>query len=915
MEKQNYKKTLTVNGKSYSYYSIKQLQEDGFANIERLPFSIRILVENLLRNLDGKVVNETHLKNIANWQTKYDTPVEIPHHPARVIMQDFTGVPGVVDLAAMRDAAKELGLDPKKVNPLVPVDLIIDHSVQIDFFGSEDAYRKNLELEYKRNKERYQLLKWAQKAFDNMRVFPPGSGIIHQVNLEYIAKVVLTKEENGETIAYPDTLVGTDSHTTMINGLGVMGWGVGGIEAEAVMLGQPYYMKIPEVVGVKLTGELPEGATTTDLVLTITQKLREVGVVEKFVEYFGEGVKKLSLPDRATIANMAPEYGATMGFFPVDEETVNFLKLTNRGEIADLVEAYTKENMLFYTGNETPEYSQIIEIDMSTIEPSLAGPSRPQDRVSLKDMKKTFIDLLNCNYNREIDIKEITAFEDEAGKDLEIGECRVHKGKKVVKVKLEDEEVVLSDGSVVIASITSCTNTSNPSVLIGAGILAKKAVEKGLTVKPYVKTSLAPGSRVVEAYLKKAGLLPYLEALRFHIVGFGCTTCIGNSGPLNPEIEKAIKENDLIVSAVLSGNRNFEARIHPDVKANWLASPVLVVAYAIAGRTDIDLTTEPIGKDPNGNPVYLKDIWPTQEEIKQVLNEVLTPEIFEEKYRNILDGDEFWQALEAPTGETFDWDENSTYIRKPPYFDGFKLEVEPPKDIKGARVLELLGDSITTDHISPAGKIPPEYPAGKYLLERGVPVEEFNSYGARRGNHEVMVRGTFANVRIKNKLVAPKEGGYTLKLPEKEEMFVYDASVKYAEEGTPLIVLGGKEYGTGSSRDWAAKGTQLLGVKAVIVKSFERIHRSNLVGMGVLPLVFKEGEGWEELGLDGTEEYEILGIEDIAPGKELTVRAKKENGEIVEFKVKTRLDTVVDVEYFKNGGILPMVLRKIAKQN
>ncbi|RUM46350.1 MAG: aconitate hydratase AcnA [Hydrogenothermus sp.] len=915
MEKQNYKKTLNVNGKSYSYYSIKQLQEDGFANIERLPFSIRILVENLLRNLDGKVVNEAHLKNIANWQTKYDTPVEIPHHPARVIMQDFTGVPGVVDLAAMRDAAKELGLDPKKVNPLVPVDLIIDHSVQIDFFGSEDAYRKNLELEYKRNKERYQLLKWAQKAFDNMRVFPPGSGIIHQVNLEYIARVVLTKEENGETLAYPDTLVGTDSHTTMINGLGVMGWGVGGIEAEAVMLGQPYYMKIPEVVGVKLTGELPEGATTTDLVLTITQKLREIGVVEKFVEYFGEGVKKLSLPDRATIANMAPEYGATMGFFPVDEETVNFLRLTNRGETAELVESYTKENMLFYTGNETPEYSQVIEIDMSKIEPSLAGPSRPQDRVALKDMKKTFIDLLNCNYNREIDIKEITAFEDEAGKDLEVGECRIHKGKKVVKVKLDDEEVVLSDGSVVIASITSCTNTSNPSVLIGAGILAKKAVEKGLTVKPYVKTSLAPGSRVVEAYLKKAGLLPYLEALRFHIVGFGCTTCIGNSGPLNPEIEKAIKENDLIVSAVLSGNRNFEARIHPDVKANWLASPVLVVAYAIAGRTDIDLTNEPIGKDPNGNPVYLKDIWPTQEEIKQVLSEVLTPDIFEEKYKNILDGDEFWQALEAPTGETFDWDENSTYIRKPPYFDGFKLEVEPPKDIKGARVLELLGDSITTDHISPAGKIPPEYPAGKYLLERGVPVEEFNSYGARRGNHEVMVRGTFANVRIKNKLVAPKEGGYTLKLPEKEEMFVYDASVKYAEEGTPLIVLGGKEYGTGSSRDWAAKGTALLGVKAVIVKSFERIHRSNLVGMGVLPLVFEKGQGWEELGLDGTEEYEIIGIENISPGATLTIRAKKENGEVVEFNVKTRLDTAVDVEYFKNGGILPMVLRKIAKQN
>ncbi len=909
MNKSDFTKSISVNGKNYTIYSLEKLQEAGIGNIERLPFSIRVLVENLLRNFDGTVVDEEHVKNIANWQKKYETPVEIPHHPARVLMQDFTGVPGVVDLAVMRDAAKELGIEPKKVNPLVPVDLVIDHSVQIDFFGSEDAYNKNLELEYKRNKERYQLLKWAQNAFDTLRIFPPGSGIIHQVNLEYIAQVVMNKDG----IAFPDSLVGTDSHTTMINGLGVIGWGVGGIEAEAVMLGQPYYMKIPEVVGVKLTGELPEGATTTDLVLTITQKLREVGVVEKFVEYFGEGVKKLSLPDRATIANMSPEYGATMGFFPVDEETINFLRLTNRKEAAELAEKYTKENMLFYTGSETPEYSEVIEIDMSKVESSLAGPSRPQDRVNLKDMKKTFVDLLNCNYNRDIDVKELTAFEDEAGKDMEIGECRLHKGKKVVKVELDGEEVVIGDGSVVIASITSCTNTSNPSVLIGAGLLAKKAVEKGLTVKPYVKTSLAPGSRVVEGYLKKAGLLPYLEALKFHIVGFGCTTCIGNSGPLNPNIEKAIKDNDLVVSAVLSGNRNFEARIHSDVKANWLASPILVVAYAIAGRTDIDLTTEPIGKDPNGNPIYLKDIWPSQEEINKIMNEVLTPDIFEEKYKDVLKGDEYWQSLEAPTGEIFEWDPNSTYVRKPPYFEGFTLDVKPPSNISGARVLELLGDSVTTDHISPAGKIPEDYPAGKYLIEHGVKPEDFNSYGSRRGNHEVMVRGTFANVRIKNKLVAPKEGGYTLKFPEKEEMFVYDAAVKYAEEGVPLIVLGGKEYGTGSSRDWAAKGTQLLGVKAVIVKSFERIHRSNLVGMGVLPLQFKEGEGWEELGLDGSEVYELIGIDEIAPGKELTVRATKENGETVEFNVISRLDTVVDVEYFKNGGILPLVLRKIAK--
>ena len=911
MEK--FKTALDINEKSYQIYSLKLLN-DEYSGIEKIPFSVRVLIENIIRKFDGKVVTEDHIKEIVRWKKRYDKPVEIPFYPSRVIMQDFTGVPGVVDLAAMRDAAKELGIDPKKVNPLVPVDLIIDHSIQIDFFGTEDAYRKNLELEYRRNSERYQLLKWAQNAFDNMRVFPPGAGIIHQVNLEYIAKVVMLEEKDGEAVAYPDTVVGTDSHTTMINGLGVLGWGVGGIEAEAVMLGQPYYMKIPEVVGVKLVGELPEGVTTTDLVLTITQKLRDYGVVEKFVEFFGEGVKKLSLPDRATISNMAPEYGATAGYFPIDEETIRFLRLTGREDTAGLVEAYAKENMLFYYGNEKIDYTDIIEIDLSNIEPSLAGPSRPQDRVSLKDMKKSFIDILNCSYGRDIDIKEITAFEDEAGKDMEVGQCRIHKGKKMAKIDINGEQVVIGDGSVVIASITSCTNTSNPSVLIAAGLLAKKAVEKGLTVKPFVKTSFAPGSRVVEEYLKRAGLLPYLEALRFHIVGYGCTTCIGNSGPLHPQIEKAIKDNDLIVAAVLSGNRNFEARIHPDVKANYLASPPLVVAYAIAGRTDIDLTKEPIGKDPNGDPVYLKDIWPSQKEIKQIMEKVLDPQMFKEKYSNILEGDQFWKELKAPTGETFKWDPKSTYIRKPPYFEGFTVDVVPPSDIKNARVLELLGDSVTTDHISPAGKIPPDYPAGRYLIEHGVKPEDFNSYGARRGNHEVMVRGTFANVRIKNRLVAPKEGGYTLKFPEKKEMFVYDAAVEYQKEGIPLVVLGGKEYGTGSSRDWAAKGTKLLGVQTVIVKSFERIHRSNLVGMGVLPLVFREGEGWEELGLDGSEIYDIIGVEDIYPGKELTIRAKKENGKIIEFKVISRLDTVVDVEYFKNGGILPMVLRKIIKE-
>ncbi len=914
MHKEDFKLKINLKGKYYSYFSLKKLQEKGIADIERLPFSIRILVENLLRNLDGKVVKEKDLIEVANWKRVYKNPVEIPHHPARVIMQDFTGVPAVVDLAVMRDAMKELGKDPQKINPVVPVDLVIDHSVQIDFFGSKDAFRKNLEYEYKRNKERYQLLKWAQKAFKNLRIFPPGAGIIHQVNVEFLGKVVMDKEENGERIAFPDSLVGTDSHTTMIDGLGVMGWGVGGIEAEAVMLGQPYYMKIPEVVGVRLKGKLPEGATTTDLVLTVTERLRKHGVVEKFVEFFGEGLKNLSVPDRTTLANMAPEYGATMGFFPVDEKTIEFLELTNRKERARLVEAYTKENLLFFSEDQHPEYSSLVEIDMSEVEPSLAGPSRPQDRVSLRDMKRVFVDILNNDYGRNVDINEINSLDFPSPEKFQLNKCSLFKGKKGVKVNLDGREVVIEDGSVVIASITSCTNTSNPTVLIGAGILAKKAVEKGLKVKPYVKTSLAPGSRVVEGYLKKAGLLEYLEKLKFHIVGYGCTTCIGNSGPLHPEIEKAVSENDLIVSAVLSGNRNFEARIHPYVKTNWLASPLLVVAYAIAGRSDVDLTREPLGIDKNGNSVFLKDIWPSLSEINETMSQVLSPDLFEEKYSKILEGDEFWKSLQAPEGEVFQWDEKSTYIRKAPYFENFSLDIVEPEDIEKARVLELLGDSVTTDHISPAGRIPVDSPAGKYLIEHGVKPEDFNSYGSRRGNHEVMIRGTFANVRIKNLLVSPKEGGYTLKLPEKKEMFVFDAAMEYKKEGTPLLIIAGKEYGTGSSRDWAAKGTLLLGVKAVLAESFERIHRSNLVGMGVLPLVFKEGENRQTLGLTGFEVYFLSGVKDIEPGREIKVKAIKENGEKIEFSVLSRLDTAVDVEYFKHGGILPLVLRKLAKE-
>ena len=880
--------TITVGRKKLKIFKLPWLEKQGFTKISRLPYSIRILLENMLRNCDGYLVTEEDVKAIASWQPK--PPLrEIPYMPARVLLQDFTGVPCVVDLAAMRDAVKRLGKDPKIINPLKPVDLVIDHSVQVEYFGTSYAFDWNVKREFELNKERYILLKWAQKSFKNFRVVPPGTGIVHQVNLEYLSKVV--QVENG--FAFPDTLVGTDSHTTMINGLGVLGWGVGGIEAEAVMLGQPYYITIPEVIGVKLTGELPEGVTATDLVLTITNVLRKKGVVEKFVEYFGPGVSKLSVADRATIANMSPEYGATCGFFPIDNETINYLKLTGRENIAKIVEVYAKEQGLFrYDDSPEPEYTDVVEIDMSQIEPTLAGPSRPQDKVLLREIKPHFDKVLKENYK----------INDEQ--------------KKTVEIQFRNQKVELTHGSVVIAAITSCTNTSNPTVLIGAGLLAKKAVEKGLTAKPYVKTSLAPGSRVVTEYLQQAGLMPYLEALGFHLAGYGCTTCIGNSGPLPEQISKAITENNLVVTAVLSGNRNFEARIHPLVKANYLASPLLVVAYAIAGKIDIDFNNEPIGYDPNGNPVYLKDIWPSQDEINETINKVLSSKLFKKKYADVFEGNEYWKNIPITESELFEWDPNSTYIQNPPFFENLKLEVEPPKDITNAYCLAVFGDSITTDHISPAGSISENSPAGKYLIERGIPKSEFNTFGARRGAHEVMMRGTFGNVRIKNLMLPGVEGGWTIYIPTGEKMFIYDAAMRYKQENRPLIVIAGKEYGTGSSRDWAAKGTYLLGVKAVIAESFERIHRSNLVGMGVLPLQFKEGENRETLGLTGFEEYTIEGIaENLYPRKILKVTAKSSDGSIKTFEVIARLDTPVEVEYYINGGIMQTVLRKLLKNS
>jgi aconitate hydratase len=887
------KSRLRTSFGEVALYRIDALQQAGVNGLDRLPYSIRVLLENLLRHEDGRIITAEDVLALARWSGAGE-PREIAFMPARVVMQDFTGVPAVVDLAAMRSAMHRLGGDPMKINPVVPVDLVIDHSVQVDVFGTPDAYEQNVALEYQRNVERYSFLRWAQSAFREFRIVPPGMGIVHQVNLEYLSPLVHRREQHGEVTAYPDTLVGTDSHTTMINGLGVLGWGVGGIEAEAVMLGQPYYMLTPEVVGFRLTSELPEGATATDLVLTVTQMLRQKGVVGKFVEFTGEGVSRLSLPDRATIANMAPEYGATMGFFPVDAETIAYLRGTGRpDEVVELAERYCKENLLFRTDDAPePVFSDLLELDLSTVEPSLAGPKRPHDRVRLRDAKTSFAISLRAP------IKE---------RGFELSEEQLGK-----RVAVEGTDYSLTHGDVVIAAITSCTNTSNPSVMIGAGLLAKKAVERGLQVKPWVKTSLAPGSRVVTDYLQASGLIPYLEQLRFHVVGYGCTTCIGNSGPVPEPIARAVKEGDLVVAAVLSGNRNFEGRINPVVRANYLASPMLVVAYALAGTVNIDLFNEPLGTDRNGQPVYLRDIWPSQEEIRGAIAAALDPEMFRRQYARVFAGDKFWQNLPVPEGELYAWDPNSTYIQEPPYFVNLSPEPEPLSDIEDAYVLAVFGDSITTDHISPAGSIAVHSPAGQYLIQRGVSPQEFNSYGARRGNHEVMMRGTFANIRIKNLLLPGTEGGITVHFPSGETLPIYEAAMRYKEAGIPLVVIAGKEYGSGSSRDWAAKGTILLGVKAVLAESFERIHRSNLVGMGVLPLQFQPGENRDTLGLTGRERYSILGIRDLQPRQTVTVVAREENGNEKRFTAIARIDTPVEVEYYGHGGILQMVLRQMA---
>jgi aconitate hydratase len=895
---------LRVGEKDYTIYKLSKLEQDGLIKSSRLPCSLRIMLESVLRQFNGREYTEKQVTDLAAWTPDRKERTPLPYRPARVIMQDFTGVPAIVDLAAMRSAVARLGHDPQRINPLVPVDLVIDHSFQVDFFGSLDALQKNAELEFQRNRERYEFLHWGQRAFDNFRVVPPMTGIVHQVNLEYLGKVVIEEDVDGKLFAFPDTLVGTDSHTTMINGLGVVGWGVGGIEAEAAMLGQPIDMLSPEVIGFKLTGELSEGVTATDLTLTVTQMLRNKGVVDKFVEFFGPGLSSMTLPDRATIANMAPEYGATIGFFPVDHETVRYLRLTGRPEgLVTLVEHYCKEQGLFRTDDTPdPEFNDLLELELDSVEPSMAGPKRPQDRVPLQEIKKNFRLVLTAPRNQRG--YELTL------PDLEKSVTLDMNGKGTG----ENEE--MGHGSVVIASITSCTNTSNPSVMLGAGLLAKKAVEKGLRSKPYVKTSLAPGSRVVTEYLEKAGLMEPLAQLGFNLVGYGCATCIGNSGPLPANVVKAVNEGDLVAAAVLSGNRNFEGRIHPYVRANYLASPPLVVAFALAGTVDIDMIHEPLGKDREGNPVYLRDIWPTTEEIKQAIAYSIDPEMFKEKYANVFTGNETWNAISARGDALYQWVPESTYIQEPPFF--VDLSPEPPQieEIHGARVLAVLGDSITTDHISPAGAIPTHSPAGRYLIDRGVQPRDFNSYGSRRGNDRVMTRGTFANIRLKNMLV-DVEGGYTLFMGDqrsKEVVSIYDAAMKYKARDIPLIVLAGKEYGTGSSRDWAAKGTLLLGVKAVIAESYERIHRSNLVGMGVLPLQFLPGDNIETLGLTGSEVFSIEGLNnEIVPGSVLTVTAQKARGKPVVFNVVARLDTVIEVDYFRNGGILHTVLRNMLK--
>ncbi|MCR3718252.1 MULTISPECIES: aconitate hydratase AcnA [Prauserella salsuginis group] len=921
--------TLKVGDASYEVFRLNKVEGS-----QRLPYSLKILLENLLRTEDGANITAEHIRALGSWDPKADPSTEIQFTPARVVMQDFTGVPCVVDLATMREAVTALGGDPDQVNPLAPAEMVIDHSVVIDIFGRADAFERNVEIEYERNRERYQFLRWGQNAFEEFKVVPPGTGIVHQVNIEHLARTIMAR--GGQ--AYPDTCVGTDSHTTMVNGLGVLGWGVGGIEAEAAMLGQPVSMLIPKVVGFKLTGQIPPGATATDVVLTITEMLRKHGVVGKFVEFYGDGVGAVPLANRATIGNMSPEFGSTAAIFPIDEETIRYLKLTGRSEEQlALVEAYSKEQGLWHDPSHEPEYSEYLELDLSTVVPSIAGPKRPQDRIELTDAKASFrksvrdyVQHDQATPHTQIDEKVEESFPASDAPALSFADedsvavqsaanGATGRPSKPVTVKSEERgEFVLDHGAVVIASITSCTNTSNPSVMLGAALLARNAVEKGLSSKPWVKTSMAPGSQVVTDYYEKAGLWPYLEKLGYHLVGYGCTTCIGNSGPLPEEISQAIQDNDLTAVSVLSGNRNFEGRINPDVKMNYLASPPLVIAYALAGTMDFDFENQPLGQDTDGNDVFLRDIWPSPQEIQSTIDSAITQEMFTKDYSDVFDGGERWKSLPTPEGKTFDWDAQSTYVRKPPYFDGMGAEPEPVTDISGARVLALLGDSVTTDHISPAGAIKEDSPAGRYLKENGLERKDFNSYGSRRGNHEVMIRGTFANIRLRNLLLDDVQGGYTRDFTQEggPQAFIYDAAQNYAAQDTPLVVLGGKEYGSGSSRDWAAKGTRLLGVRAVIAESFERIHRSNLIGMGVVPLQFPQRSSASSLGLDGTETYDIAGITELNNGvtpSTVKVTATKADGQQVEFDADVRIDTPGEADYYRNGGILQYVLRNLTK--
>ncbi len=910
--------TLDVHGTRYRIARMKALEQRGI-DLGRLPFALRVLLENLLRREGDGTVEAADVEALARWQPRDDARPEIAFMPGRVLLQDFTGVPAVVDLAAMRDAMRRAGGDPKRINPLQPVELVIDHSVQIDAFGRADASAINARMEYERNRERYGFLRWGQSAFENFRVVPPSTGIVHQVNLEYLARVVMTGEQNGATWVYPDTLVGTDSHTTMINGLGVLGWGVGGIEAEAAMLGQPVAMLIPDVVGVRLTGRLPEGSTATDLVLRVTQVLRKHGVVGKFVEFFGRGLEHLPLADRATIANMAPEYGATCGIFPVDEETLRYLALSGRtDEQIELVRAYMTEQGMFHTaGSREAEYSDVVELDLGTIQPAVAGPSRPQDRVLLDDLKGSFQGTLRDFLATRKQKQRAAAASVGGAGGVAVAEAPASDER--VEIEIDGRRCSLGHGSVVIAAITSCTNTSNPSVMLAAGLVAKKASERGLATKPWVKTSLAPGSQVVTDYLERAGLMDYLEQQRFHLVGYGCTTCIGNSGPLPDPVSKAISEHDLMVASVLSGNRNFEGRVHAQVRASYLASPPLVVAYALAGRVDFDPRTEPLGEGKDGKPVYLRDVWPSQREIADAMATSIDSTMFRERYADVFRGDETWRSMPIPEGDTYAWDAESSYVKEPPYFEGLTVEAPPVEDVRGARVLALLGDSITTDHISPAGSIKPDSPAGRYLQERGIEPTDFNSYGSRRGNHEVMMPGTFANVRLRNQLVPGVEGGETLHLPDGEPMSIFDAAMRYREEDVPTVILAGAEYGTGSSRDWAAKGPMLQGVRAVIAQSYERIHRSNLIGMGILPLQFADGASWQSLGLTGRETIDVEGLaallsDDFDGGGTVTVRATSDDGKSKTFDALVRIDTRQEGHYYQSGGILHYVLRRLIAQ-